>query len=54
MTVQEVKDASQLLAQAITKLTQSFESQTGCVIHSLPVTPATSTTPAVVHVKVQI
>jgi len=54
MTVPEVKAAAVTLAAAITALVQSFEVETGCILHSLPVRPATAEVKTIVDVKVQI
>ena len=54
MTVQEVQAETAALAQRITQEVQAFESSTGCIIHSIPVIPATKTAPATVQVKVQV
>jgi hypothetical protein len=40
------------MAKQITALVQAFEEETGCIVHSLPVIPASSG--ATVNVKVQI
>lgn len=39
-TVAEVKAAAAVMAAAMTALVQSFEDETGCIVHSLPVRPA--------------
>ena len=54
MTIAEVQAATAALKQAITTLVQEFEQTTGCIVHSVPVLPATATQPAIVNVKVQI
>ena len=54
MTVQEVQAAAAVLAQALSAAVQQFETQTGTIVHSLPVIPAEGKTPASVRVKVQI
>lgn len=54
MTIPEVQIATAALADLFTKSVQLFEAQTGCIVHSLPVLPATKTAAATVQVKVQI
>ena len=39
MTIQEVQAAASAMALEITQLVQTFESSTGCIVHSLPVHP---------------
>ena len=54
-TVAEVKAAAVVLAAEITALVQSFEPETGCIVHSLPGRPATAEVKtAIVEVKVQL
>ena len=43
-----------MLENQMTQLVQAFEASTGCVVHSLPVIPATQAEPGNVRVKVQI
>lgn len=54
MTVDQVKAAAAALEVQITQLVQQFEASTGCVVHSIPVVPATASQPATARVKVQI
>ena len=55
MTIQEVQAAASAMALEITQLVQTFESSTGCIVHSLPVHPgAHPSNPVTVEVKVQI
>jgi hypothetical protein len=54
MTVPEVQAAAAAMAELITQAVQTFETNTGCIVHSLPVLPATKTAAATVQVKVQI
>lgn len=54
MTVDEVKAATAALAQQITQQVQAFEASTDCIIHSIPIIPATKTAPASAQVKVQV
>lgn len=54
-TIQQVQDSAATLAAAITAWVNAFETENpGAIVHSLPVFPATKTTPVAVHVKVQI
>lgn len=53
-TVAEVRADALAMAQAITAQVQAFEASTGCIVHSLPVRPATAETKTAVEVKVQI
>jgi hypothetical protein len=53
-TVADVKAATVALAAAITALLQSFEDENQCVIHSVPVRPASSDAKVTAEVKVQI
>ena len=53
-TVAEVKAAAVSLAAAITGVVRVFEDEYGCIIHSLPVRPATTSERVTVDVKVQI
>lgn len=54
MTVAEVKEKAAVLAVLITTFVEDFESQTGCLVHSLPVHPASGPVKVMVDVKVQI
>jgi hypothetical protein len=54
MNVAEIQKAAAALAAQITALVQSFETATGCLVHSLPVRPASGKIPTSVEVKVQI
>ncbi len=54
MNVQQIQAATITLAAQITAAVQAFETQTGCIVHSLPIEAATKTVPAIVRVKVQI
>ncbi len=54
-TVDQVRAASDALAAQLTTLVAAFEAANpGCIVHSLPIFPATKTTSVTVHVKVQI
>lgn len=54
MTIEEVKAKKAQLEAAITQLLQAFESETGCIVHSVPLIPATQEAPIQGRVKVQI
>jgi len=54
LTVAEVQASAKALAAQLTLLIQTFEKETGCIIHSLPVRPASGGVEAMVDVKVQI
>ena len=54
MTIEQVQAVRTALELQISALVQAFESNTGCIVHSLPVIPASSKTPVTVNVKVQI
>lgn len=54
LTVEQVQAAATALADTITAAVQEFEASTACIIHSLPVIPASKSLPATVQVKVQI
>ncbi len=54
MTVEEVQVAAKAMAVEITNMVQAFESTTGCIVHSIPVRPASGGVEAMVEVKVQI
>jgi hypothetical protein len=54
MTISEVQVLASAMALEITQLVQAFESSTGCIVHSIPVRPASGTLPVTVEVKVQI
>ena len=54
MNVAEIQALRTSLAAKISALIQDFETQTGCIVHSVPVFPAEDKTPTSVIVKVQI
>jgi len=51
MDVSEVKTKTSELRAALTALVQTFETQTGCIVHSVPVERTTSPTPTPGAVK---
>jgi hypothetical protein len=55
MTIPEVQKARVETEKQITALVAAFEQATSCIVHSLPVHPATTAgVPVSVEVKVQI
>lgn len=54
ITVNQVRQSSAKLATDIERLLQDFETQTGCFVHSIPVTHGAGGKPPFVAVKVQI
>ena len=54
MTLDEIRASQLALEATITALVQEFEKGTTCIVHSLPVRPATATAKTTVEVKVQI
>jgi len=54
MTTEEAYALSLMLAKKIETLVQEFETDTGCFVHSIPVTQRSAKAPATVDVKVQI
>jgi hypothetical protein len=54
MNVEEVQARTLAISKQITALVQFFEEATGCIVHSLPILPASGTVKTTVTVKVQI
>lgn len=54
MTITEVQEATKVLIELLTKMVRDFEVATGCIVHSIPVVPASENVGAIVKVKVQI
>lgn len=54
MTTEEALALSKTLAQQIQVLVQTYETATGCFVHSIPVVQRSATAPATVDIKVQI
>lgn len=53
-TIDEVRELSATLKAALQVLVRAFEEETGCFVHSVPVSQTTPGKPITVDVKVQI
>lgn len=54
MEISEAEKLAVQLGKNITALLQVYESQTGLLVHSVPIVAATKTTPIQARVKVQL